>query len=107
LFICETPEAVVQFLDDNFSLPSLYRFTPPPGNLPGSLRDWEPNRKDEFLPPLERFPVLPPPHTGQFDPDALSSDSTVRDDADAYRTSHAWYCYAMEPLPPPGKLPGN
>jgi hypothetical protein len=107
LFLCETPESVVQFLEDNFNLPSLYHFTPPPGNLPGSQRGWEPNKKDELLPPLERFPVLPPAHAGMFDPDALTSDSTMRDDTDAYRTAHAWYCYSMEPLPPPGKLPGN
>jgi hypothetical protein len=118
LFSCETPEAVVQFLEDNFNLPSQYRFTPPTGNLPGSLRVWEANKKDELLPPMERFPVLPLPPSERyrgmaeprpvpFDADALTSDSTLGDDVDAYTASHAWYCYAMEPLPLPGELPGN
>src|SRR5262249_25674565 len=66
-----------------------------------------PNKTDELLPASERFPVLPPPHQGAFDPDALSSDSTLRDDSDAYATAHAWFCYAQEPLPAPGELPGS
>jgi hypothetical protein len=107
LFSCENHLEVVQFLEDNFNLPSLYRFTPPTSGLPGSQRRWEPNKKDELLPALERFPVLPPAHANPFDTEALTADSTFRDDTDAYTVSHGWYAYAMEPLPPPGELPGN
>jgi hypothetical protein len=118
LFICNTPEDVVQFLEDNFNVPSLYRFTPPPGNQPGSVRNWEASKKDEFLPPLERFPPLPPPvperfegmappHPRVFDSEALTFDLPLSDDVDAHAAAHAWYCYSMEPLPPPGPLPGS
>ncbi len=108
LFMCNTPEDVVQFLEENFNVPSLYRFTPPPGNRPGSQRpNWEASKKDEFLPPLERFPPLPPPHPREFDSEALTYDLPLRDPVDAHATAHAWYCYSMEPLPPPGKLPGS
>jgi hypothetical protein len=105
-FTCETPEAVVQFLDDNFHVPSMYRFTPPPG-VPAAQRLWDPNKKDDLLLPAERFPILPPRHDSPFDATALSDESTLRDDIDGYAAAHAWFCYAQEPLPEPGKLPGS
>jgi hypothetical protein len=43
-----------------------------------------------------------------FDPEALANDiGGLGDDVDAYAISHAWYGYAQEALPRPGKLPGS
>ena len=31
----------------------------------------------------------------------------MSDETDAYAASHAWFCYAQEPLPPASALPGS
>ncbi|MFO0879828.1 MAG: hypothetical protein U0840_20980 [Gemmataceae bacterium] len=101
-FTCERPQQVVEFLEDNFQVPSLYR------SEPLASRVWDPARKNVVLPPETRFPVLPPTRNGVFDPEAITADSQLRDDTDAYAVSHAWYCFAQEALPAPSKtLPGN
>ena len=105
-FTCETPEAVVQFLDDNFSVPSMYVSVPAGGGA-ASMQSWDPNKKDELLPPEERFPVLPPKHPRAFDDTALTDESTLRDSTDGYGVSHSWFCYAQEPIPDPDVLPGS
>jgi hypothetical protein len=108
-FTCDNPAAVVQFLEDNFQVPSLYRQPPRAGRTPGgeAAAAYDRTRRDLLLAVEERFPVLPPPHDRPFDPDALTSDFTPRDDTDAYAAAQAWYAYAQEPLPEPGALPGN
>ena len=106
LFICERAEDVVQFLDDNFSIPSMYVVKPFSSDSPAQARGWAPT-KDALLDPESRFPILPPPHAKPFDPEALSSASTLRDDTDAFGVSQAWYAYSQEPLPAPGVLPGS
>jgi hypothetical protein len=109
-FTCERPEDVIQFLEENQEVPGLYRFTPPPANVPADSRPWDPNKKDELLPAGARFPVLPPEHPNPFDPTALtdrSAQSGLADDVDGYAVAHAWYSYAQEPLPRPGELPGS
>jgi hypothetical protein len=104
-FRCERPEDAVQFLADNFHLPSLYEDV---AGAPANA--WQP-LPDKLRAVEERFPMLPPPRTAQppqhvFDLSALTYESQLGDDADAYLVAHAWYCYAQEPLPDPSELPG-
>jgi hypothetical protein len=106
LFTCENPEDVVQFLDDNFSVPSMYVVRAFASDSPAQERGWAAT-KDTLLAAENRFPILPPQHTEAFDSTALSSDSTLRDDTDGFAAAHSWYCYAQEPLPKPGPLPGS
>ncbi len=104
-FRCERPEDVVQFFADNFHLPSLYE------DSPGApVNAWQ-KQPDKLRPVEERYPVLPPPRKVEppqhvFDDTALTHDSPLGDDVDAYTVSHAWYCYSQEPLPDPSDLPG-
>lgn len=105
-FRCERAEDVIQFLADNFRVPSWWEDTLP--SQPGSWRE----RQDKLQAVADRFPVLPPPHNPRppqqvFDKDVLSTDSQLRDEDDAYQVSRAWYSYAQEPLPPPDELPGH
>ena len=82
-------EEVVQFLEDNRKIPSLYAET-----------------KDESLPVLDRFPILPErqKHPGELSFDRLD---LLTDEFDAYTAARAWYSYAQEPLPPTDpKRPG-
>jgi hypothetical protein len=104
-FRCERPEDVIQFFADNFHLPSLYE------DVPGAPANAWQSQADKHRPVEERYPVLPPPRTVRppqhvFDATALTHDSTLGDDVDAYTVSHAWYCYSQEPLPDPSDLPG-
>ena len=110
-FRCERADEFVQFLEDNFRVPSLWVDAPP--SAPGA---WKP-RQDKEKEPVDRFPVLPPnpdtrpPAAREFqqppDTTALNSDSKLIDEPDAYQVSRAWYSYAQEPLPKPGRLPGS
>jgi hypothetical protein len=111
-FTCQTPEEVVQFLEDNWEVPSLYEV---PSRRAGVLVT------DVALPLEDRFPLLPPPpdtrvRAGQrpvrppervFDAEALTDKSELGDDVDANIVAHAWYCYAQEPIPLPGDMPGS
>lgn len=112
-FRCERPEDLVQFFQDNFRLPSLWA-APQQSSEPGA---WKQQKQDSLLPLADRFPVLPPkPDTRPPDsrpwqqpPDetALNDQSPLYDEHDAYQVARAWYSYAQEPLPKPGKLPGQ
>lgn len=107
-FTCETPQQVVQFLEDNYSVPSIYQVELLPAGVPSQARFWNPQKREIPLPVTARFPPLPPPHEMAFDPTATTSDSNLGDDVDAFNVAHTWFCYAQEPLPPPDKkLPGN
>jgi hypothetical protein len=107
-FTCETPQQVVQFLEDNYSVPSIYQVDLLPAGVPSQARVWNPQKREIPLPVTTRFPPLPPQHEMAFDPTAITSDSNLGDDVDAFTVSHTWFCYAQEPLPPPDKkLPGN
>jgi hypothetical protein len=120
LFTCATPEAVVQFLAENYRIPSLYpeeKSTPPGGK-------WVEKTESKPDPDvLERFPVLPPPrsyppgsalHLFQPYPDMVGGDLTdespysqATDPWDGYIVARAWYSYSQEPLPDPDdELPG-
>jgi hypothetical protein len=116
LFLARRPEDVVRFLDDNYSVPSLYNPRAIRADLPANVRGWQeqadvPDSKidDE----RQRFPPLPPPAGKEprlvtpFDERALTSSSALHDDDDGFTVSHAWFAYAQEPLPAPDDvLPG-
>jgi hypothetical protein len=105
-FTCQTPEAVVQFLADNWQVPSL--FEQPAASPPGGWQE-RADRKRELR---DRFPALPPPRTVRppqyrFDPNDLTADQEVRDDDDGYAVARSWYGYAQEPIPDPDEMPGS
>jgi len=110
-FTCERPDDVVQFLRDNWRVPSLYvDVLPTPDDSA-----WQPTRRDTLRPVEERFPVLPPPRSPQlpqhlFEPadsfKELTHDSPLRDDVNGYSVARAWFGYAQEPIPDPDELPG-
>ncbi len=112
LFTCEKPEDVVQFLAENWRVPSLYQYvaaTPTNGT-------WRPDREDQLLPMEERFPALPPPRSPLppqrlFLPTdswkELTSADDLKDDVDGFAVARAWYCYAQEPIPDPDLFPGS
>jgi hypothetical protein len=86
------PAEVVQFLEDNNNIPSLFE-----------------EGKDTPLPPtsLTRFPVLPPPQRDEKELSYYSMDRFT-DEFDGFAAARAWYSYALEPLPPMDPdLPGQ
>ncbi len=116
-FTCQKPQDVVQFLDDNWEVPSLYDV---PARKEGAASDAQGDRGG-LLAPEDRFPVLPPPADARgragerpvrppervFDPEALTTLNELKDDVDANAIGHAWFCYAQEPIPPCGDTPGS
>src|SRR5207248_4004820 len=103
-----TPEDVVQFLDENQRLPSL--FEDDPERL---KRTWSADEQTRKRPVGDRFPVLPPPshHPApedmRLDQNALTYESRLEDHVDSYLVARAWYSYAVEPLPEPDWIPGR
>jgi hypothetical protein len=106
-FRCERAEDLVQFLEDNFRVPSLWV-----DSLPSEKGYWKP-KQDKEKPLADRFPVLPPRHETsrpfQQPPDltALTDESKLLDEHDAYQVARAWYSYSQEPLPAPADMPGQ
>jgi hypothetical protein len=113
LFTCPTPEAVVQFLADNYRIPSLYPEEKP---TPTGGKWVEKNDSKPDPDVLERFPVLPPPrsyppgsaiHIFQPYPDMgedLTDESPYGqavDSWDGYIVARSWFSYSQEPLPDP------
>jgi hypothetical protein len=102
-FRCGTAQEVIQFLEDNKDVPSMFvdKTEDPKG--------WEQGKRKEDE--LERFPVLPPDRPNAADPDEWTQEKlaaqVVPDEFDAYTVARAWYSYAQEALPRPGKLPGD
>ncbi|HTU90890.1 MAG TPA: hypothetical protein VMF69_12505 [Gemmataceae bacterium] len=111
-FRCARAEDMVQFLKDNFRVPSLW-IDPQDSSAPGAWKQ----RQDALKPLADRFPVLPPkpdtrlvdsrPYQEPPDETALHDQSQLLDAHDAYQIARTWYSYAQEPLPMPGKLPGQ
>lgn len=107
-FRCDRAEDMIQFLADNFRVPSLW-IDPQQNSEPGT---WKP-RQDSLKPLADRFPVLPPRHEAarpyQQPPDdtALHDESLLLDEHDAFQVARAWYSFAQEPVPKPAELPGN
>ena len=110
-FRCVSPDELVQFLEDNFRVPSLWLDAQP--SAAGTWKKKEDKEKD--LTDRYRFPVLPPerqtrPYQQPPDDTALTSSgkmSKLLDEHDVYQLARSWYGYAQEPLPKPGKLPGQ
>ncbi len=121
-FRCNTVEEVVNFLADNWRLPSLYQdaLETPPGT------NWDPRRQDVPRPLLERFPVLPPPRvppapqrlfeaypgstelTTDRERDGDAFLTPLDDNVDGWSVARAWAGYAQEPIPDPDPvLPGE
>jgi hypothetical protein len=98
---CATPADVVQFLEENQRLPSLYEDDP--ARL---TRKYDEAEETKLRPLHERFPVLPP-SGDRTDTGALTEDSKIEDWMDAYVVARAWYSYAMENLPDPSWIPGR
>ncbi|MFQ3649659.1 MAG: hypothetical protein SNJ75_04950 [Gemmataceae bacterium] len=104
LFTCENPTDVVQFLEDNFQVPGLYKTEPLSG--PATERAWIVTTTDTLLPELERFPALPPRATAEYN-DILTTQSKLGDEVDTFAVAGSWFSYAQEPLPEPDVLPGS
>lgn len=105
---CDEAKQAVQFLADNFRVPSLYEDV-----LPSKAGEWQ-FREDKMRPENERFPILPPPHTlknkqvRSYDYDTtLKEYSGMNDDTDIFQVSRAWYGYSQEALPPPDEIPAS
>lgn len=102
LFTCESERQVVEFLEDNYMVPGVYRADALVG--PADRRAWLPNTVDVALPELERFPALP---SRIAEAGWLTSGSNLPDEADAFLVAGSWFAYSQEPIPAPGKLPGS
>jgi hypothetical protein len=119
-FTCATPEDVVQFLADNYRVPSLYQASAP---TPPDV-SWDPKipyeKPDDD--PLERFPLMPPPHDNPWklfdDPpsdqraierndESAFRESSQLDEWDAYVVARAWYSYSQEAAPVSDVWPGS
>jgi hypothetical protein len=117
-FTCQRADDVMQFLRDNWRVPSLYEDgLPTPADSP-----WRADKQDnKRLDPKERFPVLPPvahqeskerpkrpgiPFEPAYGYQELTDESPLRDDLDGYVVARTWFSYAQEPLPEPDVLPG-
>src|SRR5205823_5844560 len=102
-FRCRSAAEVVQFLEDNRDVPSLFveRLESPQG--------WEAQARKKD--PLERFPVLPPARSPMFDDRDLTAeylaDHLAPDEMDGFTVGRFWYGYAQECLPPPADIPGE
>lgn len=89
------PEQIVQFLEDNYSVPSRF----------DAAQNDRLRRADEA-----QFPTLPPrtPTDGEsgivarnFPFTSASPAAVTNDSFDAFQAAGAWYAYSLEPLPPP------
>ncbi|MGL6096686.1 MAG: hypothetical protein ACRC7O_12930, partial [Fimbriiglobus sp.] len=86
---CERPEDVVQFLEDNYKVPSRYTST-------GELA------RDE-----DQFPILPPAYPERPDEPNPRTPLTedTHDSFDAFDAARAWFGYAIATTPPPKRDP--
>lgn len=93
-----SPETIVEFLTDNYSIPNRYYYDPETeraafGREPGQLRSID-----------ERFPILP-----QFEPRFLKGEfneqnALLNDDFCNYACARSWFSAAQDPLPPAGAM---
>lgn len=86
---CRTPLEVVEFLEENYAVPSRFK-----------------NEAGDYASETEQFPILPP----RFDegPDEWKpSDVGPDDDKSAYRAARAWYAYSLLLVPPPMRWPAD
>jgi hypothetical protein len=90
-----TPKEVLEFLSDNFDVPSRYEI--PPGVLAPKqslVKPWH-----------QQFPLLPDPRERDRDwPDAQAETEKQfleREWIDVFVVARTWYAYAQKPLPDP------
>jgi hypothetical protein len=100
------PEEMVQFLEENYTLPGLY--------VEHTVEERRRKEPDKLAPELSRFPILPPkrkvePPQEVFYEKEITADDVdrLRDDFNGYVCARAWYGYAQEPVPPTGEFPGK
>lgn len=90
-----TPKEILDFLTDNFNIPSRYE-------LPAGVSD---PTQSLVKPWHQQFPLLPDPRERDRDgPDsqALTEEQFLKDEwVDAFVMARIWYQYAQKPLPPP------
>lgn len=91
---CATPQEVVQFLKDNWEVPSRYR-----ANSLGVPTD-------ELADADDQFPVLPPAFNEapqEANPETDTSDDFVQKVGyfSAYKAARGWFSYSLVLLPPP------
>lgn len=87
---CRTPGEVVDFLEANHRVPSLFDER---RAVPGA--EATPKRA-----PADRFPILPPraPRSAEYE---YTNESALGGEFDNFAASRAWYNYAQEPVEPP------
>lgn len=92
---CDKPDRIIDFLDDNARIPSLYDDKAVVAGL----------AQTPLKPVLERFPLLPP--RSDFDPKDLNIDdqSTLSDEIDNYDLARTWYGFAQDPVERKGRKP--
>ena len=90
----ESPQRIVQFLDDHRKIPS--RYVPIDQAKKATVTVSE--RKD----PLDQFPILPP-HQGNW-PNTNLAELT-NESIDVFLVCRTWYEYAQQPLPPANQNP--
>jgi hypothetical protein len=93
-----TPEDVVQFLGDNWDIPSRYEVSPRGTSLASG-----PSR---LKLPAKQFPVLPPPANLKRDLYEYTADEILPSEFDNYKAAQIWYTYAQQALPEPNPVPG-
>jgi hypothetical protein len=95
-FKCNTPDEVVEFLEQSRRLPC--RFVDPTqdtGLLSGKPGDLKPSD--------QQFPVLPMVRPSRYDSkgDEPIASETLDDTFDGFIVARAWFSYAQDPLPDP------
>ena len=122
-FTCENADSLVKFFSESLSIPSVYDIRRHVRPAPNEWRMPENPVADILTNPIDRFPLLPvnpdrstdkladgSPVNKEWDPGAQKRYTDIRDlgeDFDAWAAAMAWYRYALEPVPPPGELPGE
>jgi hypothetical protein len=96
-FRCNSAAEFVQFLADNFTVPSLYveKLDNEQKFKAGAVREN----------PLQRFPVLPPARGVKHTPEDPTQEDfatqAIPDECDPFLLARTWYGYAQECIPPP------
>ncbi|MBY0524171.1 MAG: hypothetical protein K2R98_12270 [Gemmataceae bacterium] len=97
---CRTPEDVLDYLEENYELPSRYEY--PPRNASG------PAVASRLKPPEKQFPALPRSADWK-DAEFTAESPQLPEGFDNFTAASVWFAYAQVPLPPPNRqgTPGN
>lgn len=90
---CNTPDEVIDFLTENYEIPSRYEYPSARGRTVASRP----------LPAEGQFPVLPRRSdvTGLVDIPYTADDAELPAEFDNFAAAAIWFTYAQAPLPPP------